>query len=195
MSPITVRGFSLVETLVTLGLFSVLTAITVPPLLGAIDEFRAAGAAAYMSSRLQDVRMQAVSRSRRVALQFQGLPDGYGFRVVMDGNYNGVTTHDIQNGADPEVEPLLRLRDLFRDVDFGTLPGLPAVDPGGAPPGDDPIHLGGSNILTFTSHGTSSTGSLYLHGKGPSQYAIRIYGDTGKTRVLKYSWRTGQWLP
>ena len=83
----------------------------------------------------------------------------------------------------------------FAGVDFGALPGLPPVDPGGTPPGTDPIRLGSGNILTFTPLGTASTGSLYVRGRRNSQYVIRIIGETGKTRVLKFDLVSQEWKP
>src|SRR5437867_3729651 len=82
-----------------------------------------------------------------------------------------------------------------RGVDFGALPNLAAVDQGGTAPGTDPVRLGLSNMASFSANGTSSTGTLYVHGRGTSQYAIRIYGETGKTRILKFEMTTRQWKP
>jgi len=73
--------------------------------------------------------------------------------------------------------------------------GRETVDPGGTPPGTNPIRLGSSSILTFTPLGTSSPGTLYVRGRRGIQYAIRILGETGKTRVLKFDPRTRRWKP
>ena len=75
------------------------------------------------------------------------------------------------------------------------LPGLPSVEPGGEPPGVDPVKLGAANILTFTPAGTSSSGSLYILGRKGTQYVIRIFGASGKTRVLKFDRRVRHWKP
>jgi hypothetical protein len=67
------------------------------------------------------------------------------------------------------------------------------VDSGGTPPGTDPIRLGSSSMATFAASGTSSSGSLYIRGRRNAQYVVRIYGQTGKTRVLKFDARSRQW--
>ena len=77
-------------------------------------------------------------------------------------------------------------------LNFGVLPGLPSIDPGGTPPGDDPIRLGAGSLLTFTSHGSSSSGTVYIRGRF-AQYAVRVFGDTGKSRILKFHNRTRRW--
>jgi hypothetical protein len=117
---------------------------------------------------------------------------GYSYAVYVDGNRNGVRTIEIQRGTDSRLVAPERLVDQFPGVDFGAVPGLPAVDPGGIPPGDDPIRLGAANLATFTASGTSSSGSLYIRGRN-AQYVVRIYGQTGKTRVLRFDARSRQW--
>jgi hypothetical protein len=136
--------------------------------------------------------MDAVMRSSPVAIQFSQTAAGYRYSVYRDGNGNGVLTSDIRSGIDSPVGAAESLRDHFKGIDFGALPGLPAIDPGGTPPGDDPIRLGAGSLLTFTAHGSSSTGTIYIRGR-EAQYAIRVFGDTGKSRILKFHHRTRRW--
>ena len=188
-------GYSLVELMFATALVATMSALTVPGVLATIDDMRTIGAARYMSARLQRARMEAVARSASVALRFVQTPDGYGYAVYVDGNGNGVRTSDIQRGLDREVMPLERLPDLFRGVDFGVLPGLPPVESGSSPPGTDPIKLGTSNILTFSAIGTSSSGSLYIRGQKGAQYVLRVFGETGRTHVLKFDPGARRWNP
>jgi hypothetical protein len=169
--------------------------IALPPLLAAADDFRANGAVRYLAARLQRARMEAVLRSADVAVRFNLTSTGYTFAMYVDGNRNGVLGSDIQTGVDARLRWNERLPDNFAGVEFGTIPGLPAVDVGGTAPGDDPIRLGSSNGATFTAGGTSSTGSLYVLGKRARQFVIRIYGDTGKTRILSFDARSRTWKP
>ena len=178
-----------------LGLSVTLGAVATPQLLTTLDDVRAAGAVRYLTTKLQRARMEAVLRSTDVGLQFVATGSAYTVTAYRDGNDNGIRTRDIQRGVDPPIGSLERLPDLFPGVDFGARPGLPPVDPGGTPPGTDPIRLGSGNILTFTSIGTASSGSLYVRGRRNSQYVIRIIGETGKTRVLKFDALLQEWKP
>ena len=189
------RGYSLLELLFASALCVTLGAIAAPLLFAAVDDVRAAGAARYLSTRLYQARMEAVGRSADVGVRFVQASDGYAYAMYVDGNGDGVRTRDIQGNLDPRIGPVERLPDHFAGVDFGVLSGLPPVDAGSAAPGTDPIKLGASSILTFTPLGTSSSGSLYLRGRRNSQYVIRILGETGKTRVLKFDTRARQWKP
>jgi type II secretory pathway pseudopilin PulG len=185
-------GFSLVELLFVVALMATLVAVSVPHLVASLDDLRTAAAARYLAVRLQRVRMDAVRRSRDMAVRFDRSSISPAFDIVMDGNANGVRAADIERRIDLVIEPSERLPEKFGGVDFGTLANLPAIDPSGTAPGTNPIRIGGSNLLTFTPHGTSTSGSLYVRGRR-AQYAIRVFGATGKTRVLQFNRAMRQW--
>jgi type II secretory pathway pseudopilin PulG len=186
-------GYTIVELLFVLGMVATLSSVAVPQVLAGLDDFRTAGAARHISARLQRARMDAVVRSADVGLQVTSTAAGYTYAVYVDGNRNGVRATDIQRGTDTRLVPPERLSDQFPGVDFGAIPGIPAVDPSSTPPGTDPIRLGSSNMATFAASGTSSSGSLYIRGRRNAQYVVRIYGQTGKTRILKFDARSRQW--
>lgn len=186
-------GYSLIELLFVLSTAATVSAMAVPPLLAALDDYRTAGAVRYISTRIHRTRMEAVSRSTNAAMQFARAGTGYSFGIYVDGNGDGVRTPDIKNGTDRRLGAVERLPDNYAGVDFGLLSGLPPVDPGGPPPGTDPIKLGSSNLLSYSSSGTSSPGSVYIRGRSSAQYLIRILGDTGRTRVLKFDSLARQW--
>ena len=186
------RGYSVLEIVFVSAFIVTMCGVALPQTVASLDDFRAAGAARYVSGRLYRARMLAVMRSARVAVQFSRTERGYVFTEYQDGNRNGVLTREIASGIDRRLGQPESLRDNFKGIDFGTLSGLPPIDPGGTAPGADPIRLGASSILTFTPSGTSSTGTLYICGRD-AQYAVRIFGDTGKSRLLKFDRRAGRW--
>jgi type II secretory pathway pseudopilin PulG len=189
------RGFSTLEVLLSAAMLLTVGGIAVPSLRYATDCLRAAAAARYVATRLQRARMESVTRSADVAVRFAATSSGYSFAVYVDGNRNGVLASDIAQGVDWRLGPVESLPENFAGVDFGTLPGLPAIEIGGTAPGTDPIHLGSSGSATFAPLGTSSTGTLYVKGHGNQQFAIRIYGETGKTRIMKFDMRSRRWNP
>ena len=139
--------------------------------------------------------MEAVTRSMNVGMRFVHSGAGYSYRAYIDGNRDGVRTQDIAMLIDKPLGAVERLPDNFSGVDFGLLPGLPAVEPGEPAPGADPIKLGTSNILSYAATGTSSSGSLYIRGRRGAQYVIRVLGDTGRIRVLKFDPPSQKWRP
>jgi len=188
-------GYSAIDLVFVIGLIATFSTAAVPGVIAGLNDRRAAAAARYMSARLQRARMDAVVRSRAVAIRFTRAQGGrYVFTVYVDGNRNGVTAEDISRGIDERISPAESLADAFPGIEFGALPGLPAVDAGGTPPGDDPIRLGSANAATFSPAGTSTSGSVYV--RGPStQFVVRLFGETGKTRVLTFDSRTRKWKP
>lgn len=188
-------GYSLVELAFVAGLIVTVTGMAVPQLLSGLDDFRAVGAARYVSTRMQRARMEAITRSTEVAIQFTQIGAGYQYGVYMDGNGNGVRSKDIQSGVDPRVGSVEQLPAHFSGVDFGTQPGLPAVDAGSAPPGNDPIRFGASNMASFSANGTASSGSVYIRGRRNAQYVVRLFGTTAKVRVLKFDQVAKEWKP
>lgn len=185
---------SFIELVFAAGVAATIGATAVPGLLSGVDEIRAAGAARYVATRLQQVRVQAIGRSRDTALRIARTEGRYVMAVYEDGNDNGVLSADMASGVDRRMGSAECLCDQFPGVDFGVLADIPGAE-GSVAPGTDPIRLGVSDGVTFTPGGTASPGSLYIRGRGAAQYVVRILGETGRTRILKYSVRARSWRP
>jgi len=185
-------GFTLVEVLFALGLAVTVVGIALPLMDDRVDELRTAGAARYLAARVTSARIEALKRSASVGVRFEpGTPDS-GIRTYLDGNGNGIRTGDIQRVVDPPLSPFERLADTFAGVRFELMAGVPDVD--GATDGRlDGIRVGTARILTLSPDGTSSSGTLYLHGRRV-QYAVRVLGGTARTRVLRYDPGGRKWI-
>jgi type II secretory pathway pseudopilin PulG len=183
------------ELVVAAGIVATVTASAIPRLLTGLDDARAAGAVRYVSSRLAEARMDAVSRAREVAIRFVASNGTFTFTTYEDGNSNGVLTRDILRGIDRPIFGPETLPDNFRNVDFGVQPGVPSIDPAGASPAGDPIRLGAGNSVSFSKLGTATSGTIYLTSVSGAQYAVRVVGVTGKIRAYRFNRNTGKWLP
>jgi hypothetical protein len=186
-------GVSLAEVMTAISVSTTVAAVAMPMFLTGLDGFRAAGAARYFAARLAMVRMEAVKRARTVAVRFE--PDGNGFRfcVYVDGNRNGVRTADIADGTDWPLGDADRLNVHFRNVAFGIGASVPGVDGEAAGADSDPIRFGRSNLLSYTPVGTSSSGTAYIRSLDGTQYAVRVLGATGRTRLLEYRPEERRW--
>ena len=60
-------------------------------------------------------------------------------------------------------------------------------------PGDDPLRIGNTSMLTFSPLGSATSGTLYVAAHRGPQMAIRVFGATGRVRVLMFDARTRQW--
>ena len=177
-------GSTLVDVLFVVSLVAVLSAMVVPQSLSAVDRIRAGAAARHLASRMATARAQAVMRSAHVAMRFEEGPSGISFRMFADGNGNGVRTADIGADVDRPLDTPALLSDYF--------PGVAIAVSGSA--GTDPVRLGPSDLLSFTPLGTATTGSVYVRGRDGSQFAVRILGTTGRTRIQRYIERTRTWM-
>lgn len=177
-------GYTLLEALLVAGLVGLLTIVAVPQLTSAMNRSRGLAAARFLASRMALARSQAVGRSANVALRFAGDPGAVRFSVFMDGNGNGVRAADIAAGIDPLVEPSVLLSDLFPGVRI-------ALGESGE---EDAVQVGAGEILSFTPMGTATSGSVYIRGRDGTQWAVRVLGTTARTRILRYSASTDDWV-
>ena len=186
-------GFTILELLFVLAIAGTLTTIAVSQSLRALDDFRARSAARYLAQRLGDARLGAIKRSFVHGLRFEtGSPD-YRITSVVDGNANGLRTADIQSGIDRTLTPPELLAWHFQGVAFGILDGVPDAD-GQPANGTDGVRVGASKLLAMNADGTSSSGTLYVHGRTRAQYAVRVLGATGRVRILRFDHVRRRWM-
>lgn len=169
-----------------------LTATAVPLGLGALDDFRTQSAARYLAQRAIDARLTAIKGSTVTGLRFEPASPDYRLTTVVDGNRNGLRTSEIQQGIDRTTSEPERLDMHFAGVAFGILTGVPDAD-GQPANGSDGVRFGISKLLSMNPDGTASSGTVYLHGRSRTQYAVRVLGTTGRVRVLKFDFVKGRW--
>jgi hypothetical protein len=186
-------GFTAIELLLATAIAVTVVAVSVPLTVDATDRVHTGMAARYLATRIMDARMQAIRRSTRVALRFEPVGQDYRFAEYLDGNGDGVRTTDIAARVDPELVPRQALRDQFPHAAFGLLPGIPDIDGSRSSAFGDGVRIGTSRILTLGPDGTATSGTLYIHGRR-AQYAIRVLGATGRTRLLQFDQGARQWL-
>jgi type II secretory pathway pseudopilin PulG len=179
------RGFSLVELLFVSGFMLVMAAVAVPQSLVTLERSRAKAAARYLAARVALARAQAAKRSAYVALRFEGTGEAMSFAMFVDGNRNGVRARDIDARVDRPIDTRVRLRDMFPGVDIA----LSAAAGGG-----EGLRVGSSRMLSFSPIGTATSGTIYVRGRDDTQLAVRIFGATARTRVLRYEPRTREWV-
>jgi hypothetical protein len=186
------RGFTVIELLFAIAAGVAVAALAIPIGGDALDDMRTRGAARYLAGRVAAARLGAVNRSRATGLRFLTASPDYAFAAFVDGNGNGVRTADIQAGIDTPLGPARQLGFDFRSVHFGLALGLPDVD-GVRNTSSDGVRIGTPRILTMSPDGTATSGTLYVQGVR-AQYAVRVLGATGRTRVLKYESGSRSWV-
>jgi len=186
------RGVSMIEVLLALAMTMTAGALAFALTASAIDEMRTAMAARYVAGRIGSARIDAVRRATAVALRFEAVDGNYMYAPYEDGNGNGVRTTEIRAGVDRPLGGFEKLRDKFPGVEFELMPGVPDAD-GATGTGAEGVRIGSARLLTMSADGTATSGTLYIRGRR-AQYAVRILGVTGRTRVLEYSAGDRTWL-
>ena len=190
-------GFSLAELVVILSLVLAMALLTVPPLLSTAATTRTRLAAAEVAVTLRLARAEAVRRGEKVGVKFLVEGDRIRWALHRDGDGDGLRSDDIRTGRDPALAPARGFRHLGRTVGFGFPPGEPPRDPGDPRRRldrlDDPIRFNRSDIASFGSLGTSTPGSVYLSDGLHALAVVRLFGHTGKVKVLLYDFDDEEW--
>ncbi len=190
------RGAALIDIIVSVSFCLVMMAIAVPVVGGTLERERARVGTRYLAGHLLRARLESLKQARSVAVRLEVVGDRTRLQLFADGNGNGVLQRDIDRGIDPPLTPpewlddqsremSLRVNQTIRDVAGTTT--LVA--------GDDPLRIGNTALLSFSPLGSATHGTLYVAARRGPQMAIRIFGATGRVRVLMFETQTRQWQP
>ena len=184
-------GLSLAELTVVLAVLAIGGAVSLPPLFRTSAALRVRLAASELSSILRLSHSFAIRHGLNVAVKFRTAESGVvTYALYRDGDGDGVRNADIDSGVDPQVAPAQRLAHLGRQVRFGFPPGIAPRDPGDPRHRldrlDDPIRFNRSDLASFSPIGGSTPGSLYLTDSQSRLAAVRVFGRTGKIKILTY---------
>jgi prepilin-type N-terminal cleavage/methylation domain-containing protein len=182
------RGFSLIETLIVVGIMGILMMIGMPNLMAMFKRAKLTGAAQEAVAVLRKARYEAIRRSMNVCVsprQEAGLASTT-FGAFLDANGDCI--------FDPEDEPMTWAA-------FNLPDGVRFEGPAGMPDNNGFPVIGGFSRVRFSPNGTAGAagayrlGLVYQVGKAVTQrdyLEIRLPNvNSGKIEVRKYS--AGQW--
>lgn len=192
------RGFSLVEWIIALAILALLAALTLPDLFRLSRGLRVNLAGRELQSVLRQARARAIREGTKVGVKFRTDGNGrYSFTLYRDGDGDGVLTRDIDSGVDPRLAPPRELIHLGRRIRLGFPAGTAPRDPGDPTRRltrlDDPIRFNRSDIASFNHLGASTPGSLYVTDGLHFLSVVRVFGRTGKVKILRYDVVTETW--
>jgi Tfp pilus assembly protein FimT len=116
------RGVTLVELTVVLGLLALVTGSAAPVVVGALDAYRLQGAVADVYGAIHLTRARARATGVMHALVIE--PDGRGFRIVEDPGGRAVTVAGpsaLPDGAVASANTTIRFSPKGFAVPFGTV--------------------------------------------------------------------------
>lgn len=188
------RGAALIDMVAATALTVVLAAIAVPLATATLDRERAIVGAHNLAGHLNRARLESLRRGVSVAVRIRIADDRTTSQLYVDGNGNGVLQRDIDRGVDVALAPEQSLDDEARGVNLRINQAVPDI--AGLTtlrPGDDPLRIGASTLVSFSPLGSATSGTLYVAGRKGPQLAVRVFGATGRIRTLMFSSTTWQW--
>lgn len=191
-------GFNLVELLVVMTVLGLMATVGIPRVLEWTRHLKVDLASRELVGVLRLARSYAVRHSTKVGVKFRPAAGSkVTFTLHRDADGDGVLTSDIDAGVDPAVGPPRELAHFGAQVRFGFPPGRAPRDPGDISRRltrlHDPIRFNRSDIASFNHLGGSTPGSLYITDGRELLSVIRVYGRTGKVKVLRYDARSETW--
>lgn len=190
------EGFQLIECLLVLALVALVLGFSLPLVSRGATRFELELAAAEVVGALRLARATAIRMGVKVGVKFREQEEGvFTFTLYSDGDGDGVRTRDIESGVDPPVGPPRNLHHFGRRVRLGFPLGPAPRDPGNRrrrlPP--DPVRFNRSDLASFGPLGGSTPGSIYLTDGRSRLSAVRLFGRTGKAKILHYDVDTETW--
>ncbi|MEO8678289.1 MAG: GspH/FimT family pseudopilin [Vicinamibacterales bacterium] len=190
------RGAALIDGVVALAIVLVMGAMAFPVVGATLDRERTVVGARYLAGSVQRARLEALTRNTAVAVRLELAGERTSLQLFADGNGNGVLQRDIDRGVDVAVTGRDWLDDHAREVALRINQLVPDIGGSGSlSPGSDPLRIGNTSLLAFSPLGTATSGTLYVSAPRGPQMAIRVYGATGRVRVLLFDAQTRQWQP
>jgi len=185
-------GASLLELTIAMALVVTTAAFSAPALASSVDAGRVRQAAQYLAAQCRNARIEAVARDTTSAIVFDRVGDRWQIQRCTDGNGNGVRRADITRGRDTCASGPVELGALFSGVAIAVDASLP--DPDNGPGSADAVRFGSSDVASFTATGTATAGTVYIRSAGGAQFAVRVAGATGRTRVLRFDSAQRTWV-
>ena len=186
-------GYCWVDVLLATAIAALVSAMAVPLTARSVDTLRARDAAGFITTRIRGARQQAVASGQGVALVFDESEGGWAVRVCQDGNGNGVRRAEIDSGRDVCPEGPWRLFELFPTVTVGRDPSVPGLDD---EPGDsEAVRFGRAAMISCAPSGGCTAGTVFVRSGAGEQFAVRVSGVAGRTRLLRFDRGIGLWGP
>jgi len=190
------RGATLPELLVVLALVGVGAVAGGASLAPAARARAVSGAARALAGRVRLLSLAARADGRDRALVFPAVADGdEPLRVARDGDGDGVSRRDVEDGTDPVEDGPSTLAREFPGVRVGRPPweGVPDLPPSRRVlgPGDPAVRFGRARMVVLDPEGHATPGSVFLTDGKDALCAVVVTGATARVRAWCFD--RGRW--
>lgn len=189
-----VRGFTLIELLAAVAIIGLIALCSVPAFGTYRRRASCEAAGNELRILLRGVRAHAIAEGRYAGVKFAQVPGNWTYSLYDDGNGNGVANDDIKRGLDVRFRGPVVTMPQSGTVSIRLLPQT-VRDPDGAKlqPSSAALQFGRSTICSFSPVGAGTPGTIYLSDGIDQLWCVRVYGASGKVRLLRYDARRAKW--
>lgn len=188
------NGTTLIETVVILTIVGIIAMCAVPSFAAYRRQSSVLAAAHEMRSLLREIRSRAIAHGGYSGVKFVKTANNWTYTLYDDGNANGIYNADISNGIDKRYFGPAVVMPSFRTASISLLP-IAIRDPDGAKllPADPALQFGNSTICSFSPAGGGTAGTIYISDGISNLYCVRLFGATGRLRMLRYDSAKQKW--
>lgn len=192
------RAFTLIETVVVLGLVGLGTSFIWPAITDLMAGTEIRLATSEVAGAFYEARMYSLRHSANVAVRFETAADGtVSWSLYRDDDNDGVLKADIESGVDPQIRGGRRLEHFGSRIRFGFPPGQAPTEIGNPTKRitqlEDGLRFGNSEMASFTPRGTASPGTAYVTNGKNRLMAIRVGTLSGKVTLWEYDRTVQRW--
>ena len=174
-------GFTLLELIMVLVIFSILAAIALPGYLSWLPNYRLKSAARDLYSNMQKAKMEDIKENKDWAIVFDSANNCYYICSDKGADNSWSAT------GDNSITTTTNLLNYKNGIGYGR--GSATVAAGAGFNGDDITY--NSNVVVFNPRGTGSAGYVYIdHQTHTTTFAVGTV-SSGSVRLLK--WRGNKW--
>ena len=190
----TQSGFSLLELCAVVAIVGVLALCAAPAFANYRRRASVVAAAEELRSIIRGVRARAIARNRHCGVKFVKAGAEWTYSLYEDGDGDGIRSDDIDRGKDHRYFGPAIVMPSAHLATIGLLK-TPVRDPDGdlLVPTAPAVQFNRSTICSFSPTGKGTPGSIYVVDGAGQLFVARVYGASGRVRVLRYQPMHQKW--
>jgi Tfp pilus assembly protein FimT len=187
-------GFAFIDLIVVLAIVGIIVLCAIPAFAAYRRQSSVLAAAHEMRSLLRAVRSRAIAHDGNCGVKFVKTATNWTYTLYDDGNANGISNANITKGIEKRYFGPAVVMPSFRTASISLLPKT-IRDPDGAKllPSDPALQFGNSTICSFSPQGGGTPGTIYISDGISNLYCVRVFGATGRLRMLRYDSGKQKW--